>query len=67
MNDIKLNNGQEIKPPRQSREEYEKWRNTLLREKGQEIAAKFPKLYGNISFNIQNGKLINWNMKLGGK
>jgi len=67
MKEIKPNNGQEIKPPKQSREEYEKWRNTLLREKGQEIASKFPMFFGSIEFNIQNGKFINWNMKLGGK
>jgi hypothetical protein len=67
MKEFTPNNGQEIKPPSQSLEEYEKWRNTLLREKGQEIASKFPMFFGRIEFNIQNGKFINWNMTLGGK
>jgi len=67
MSGIRLNNGQEIKLSKQSLEDYEAWRDEMLRQKGQEIAAKFPKLYGKVSFNIQNGKFVNWNMTLGGK
>ena len=67
MNESTPNNGQEIKLSKQAHEDYVKWRNAFLREKGQEVAAKFPMFFGSIGFNIQNGKYINWNMKLGGK
>ena len=65
--EVRLNNGTKIELSGQSLEEYEAWREQYLREMGQEIAAKFPKLYGKISFNVQNGKYVNWNMTLGGK
>lgn len=67
MNEVTLNNGQKVKLSGQSVEEYAAWRNALLRQIGKDLAANFPKLYGKISFNIQDGKFVNWNLTQGGK
>ena len=65
MDEVRLNNGKKVKLSGQSVQEYEAWREQELRQIGQELAAKFPKLYGSIEFNIQNGKFVNANMKIG--
>lgn len=67
IKEVTLNNGQKVKLSGQSLDEYVAWRDAMLRQTGQDLAANFPKLYGKISFNIQNGKFVNWNMTLGGK
>lgn len=67
MDEVTLNNGQKVKLSGQSYAEYVAWREAILRQTGKDLAGKFPKLYGKISFNIQNGKFVNWNMTLGGK
>ena len=41
--------------------------NAMLRETGEVLAGKLPKFYGRIEFNVQNGKFVNWNMKMSGK
>ena len=65
MDEVRLNNGKKVKLSGQSLGEYEAWREQELRQIGQELAAKFQKLYGSIEFNIQNGKFVNANMKIG--
>lgn len=67
MNEVSLNNGRKIKLSGQSYAEYVAWRDATLRQMGQDLAAKLPKFYGKVEFNIQNGKFVNWNMKLSGK
>ena len=67
MTEARPNNGEKIKLSGQSCVEYVDWRNAMLRQIGKELAAKLPKFYGKVEFNIQDGKFVNWNMKFGGK
>ena len=67
MNEVTLENGQKIKLSGQSVEEYVAWRDAMLRQTGQDLAAKLPKFFGKVSFNIQNGKFVNWNIVQSGK
>jgi len=65
--EIRLNNGEKIELSGQSVQEYIAWRDDMIRQLGQELASKMPKFYGSIEFNIQDGKYINANMKIGVK
>jgi hypothetical protein len=67
MDEVKTYNGRKIKLPGQSYAEYVAWRDAMLREIGKELASNLPMFYGNVEFNIQNSKFVNWNMKLSGK
>ena len=67
MNEVTLNNGQKVKLSGQSVEEYIAWRNVMLRQTGEVLAGNMPTFYGRIEFNIQDGKFVNWNMKMSGK
>lgn len=67
MSEVTLNNGQKFKLSGQSVEEYIAWRDAMLRQTGQELSGNMPKFYGRIEFNIQNGKLVNWNLIQSGK
>jgi len=63
--EVRLNNGKIIELSGQSVQEYIAWRDAMIRQTGQELASKMPKFYGSIEFNIQNGKFVNANMKIG--
>ena len=67
MNEVTLNNGQKVELSGQSYEEYVAWRDAMLRETGKELAGKMTKFFGKVEFNIQNGKFVNWNLKISGK
>ena len=65
MSEVSLNNGKKVKLSGQSVEDYIAWRDAMIRQKGQELASNLPMFYGSIEFNIQNGKFVNANMKIG--
>jgi hypothetical protein len=39
-----------------------RYERAVLKQAGEELAAKMPKFYGKVTFNIQNGKYVNANV-----
>ena len=50
---------------RDDHDRYIRYVEENLRLIGQEIALKFPKLYGNVQFNVQGGTCVNVNVLWG--
>jgi hypothetical protein len=65
--EIRTYDGDKFELQGQSVAEYVAWRDAMLRQTGEVLAAKMPKFFGKVEFNIQNGKFVNWNMKISGK
>ena len=64
-NEIQTYDGDKLKISGQSMEDYVKWREGMIRQIGEELASNLPMFYGKVEFNIQNGKYLNANMKIG--
>ena len=64
LNEVTLNNGEKVKLSGQSLEDYVAWRDSMLKQTGQDLASKLPMFYGKVEFNIQNGTFVNCNMKI---
>lgn len=62
---VETYDGQELEISGQDLEEYLAWQKDYLRQVGQDLAAKWPKLYGRIEFNVQGGKFVNGNIVQG--
>ena len=58
--------GQEIELDGKGYQDYKSWEKAFVEQVGKDLASKFPDLYGNIQFNIQGGKLVNWNITSSG-